>query len=165
MTWYVSQIETNCERKAEKLAPSFGITAFLPMIEQKFTAMGRSMSRPVLMFPGYLFLNFSNLDLWKRARRDGFVFLRLLGAGEDRIEAVKDRVVEELMARHVNGVVPLVEPKSQFHEGQRVRVARGKYADVMALVHSTAHQRVSLLMKMFNQEIRVELDESLVVAA
>lgn len=166
MVWYVSNIETNCERKAEKLAPTFGLQAFLPLIEQKFAASGRVMRRPVLMFPGYLFLNFTNLDAWKRARREGFVFLGLLGAGTERVQSIADAVVDELKARHVNGVVPLSEPpKPQLKIGQPVIIERGQYANVRGLIKETSAERVKVLLSMFNRQMLVPLSVNAVRAA
>ena len=166
MSWYVSQIETNKERTAERLAPSFGIKAFLPLIEQKFTASGRVMKRPVLMFPGYLFLNFTNLDLWKRARREGFVFLNLLGAGAERVQTVADAIVDELKARHVNGVVPVVDvAKPVLKVGQPIIIERGQYANFRGLVQEASEQRVKVLLTLFNRSFDVSLNVNAVRAA
>lgn len=166
MAWYVSKIETNCERKAEKLAPNFGIEAFLPFIEQKFSSGERVMTRPALMFPGYLFVNFASLDVWKRARREGFVFLGLLGSGETYVETVADAVVDELKSRHVNGVVPLREPpKQEFKPGQPIIVERGRYANIRGLIKGTSADRIEVLLSMFNRQFTVPLSANAVRAA
>lgn len=165
MTWYVAKVETNKEYRAEDAGKRFGVVVFVPMIAQKFTSGGRALVRPVLMFPGYAFVQFDSMGVWKRARRESFVFLGLLGSGDFKVEGLADIVVEELKERHVDGVVPLVEHRVKFEVDQKVRIARGKYADVSGLIQSTSVGRVAVLTRMFNQEMVVDLDESLVVAA
>lgn len=166
MAWYVSKIETNQERKAEKLAPSFKIEAFLPLIEQKFASMGRVMKRPVLMFPGYLFVNFVDLDLWKRARREGFVFQGLLGSSQDCVESIADAIVDELKARHVNGVVPMIEHvKPSFKVGQPVIIEMGVAAGLRGLIKKTSAERVEVLLSMFGRQMQVSLFNDAVRAA
>ena len=166
MPWHVSKIETNMERRANRLAPTFGLKAFLPFVEQRVDVQGRKQTRDVLMFPGYLFVNFDDLSIWKRARREGFVFKGLLGAGDVTIETLKDEIVEELMARHVNGVVPLVEPPPvKLKIGQPVIIERGRYSNVRGLIEGTSADRVEVLLSMFNRQFNVSLPFSAVRAA
>lgn len=159
MTWHVACIEPNAERRAERTAPQFGIETFLPLILQR--TQGRVTVRPVLMFPGYMFMNVVDLDAWYRAKRETFIFVRLLAAAA----GVAERIVAELKSRATDGVLPEPEYSSQFHVGQRVRVARGERADLYGLVQDTAPGRVGVLLTLFGRQMTLDLDESLVVAA
>lgn len=164
--WYVARTETNMERRAVTHAARFGIDTFLPEISQTAVIRGRDFERPALMFPCYIFVRFAELSQWARAKRDGYVFSYLLGYRDDAVTPIGDAVVDEIRSRMTNGVVGVEPPRSSFREGQRVRVARGSYADLVGTItQQPTDNRVSVLLSLFNRPITVALDDGLVVAA
>lgn len=161
--WFVARAETNNERRAALVAEKFyRIEAFLPLIMQETR---RGQERPVLMFPGYLFLRPASMGQISKMRHETFLISYLLTSGWDEVEPVGEFVVQEIKSRAVGGIVPLSAKVSAFHVGQQVRVARGRHADLFGQVWDIddALGRVGVLLTLFKRRVLVDLDESLVV--
>lgn len=172
MSWHVARTDSNRERHCDALPTKYRVETFLPMVEQRVIITNkrtnrpaRTQVRPVLAFPGYIFVNFTDMDAWHRAKKEWGGFAGLLRCNSDGVECLGDTIVEDIKTRLVNGCIPLTESASPFHVGQKVRVARGKYVDLLGSVESTADLRVGVLLSFFNQPVSVTLDASLVIAA
>ncbi len=165
MNWNLAQVEPNCERRAVRHAPFYHVETFLPEVLQEVKVRRQRLMRKVLMFPGYVFVRFEELNNWHRAKRHGRVFTKLLLCDGKFGDPTGNEVVAGLQALMEDGVVPAPDYQPQFHSGQRVRVARGRYADLFGSVEGAAEARVTVLLSFFNRPLSVSLDEGLVVAA
>ena len=105
------------------------------------------------LFPGYAFVA---IELQWHAARWSVGVLGLILAG-DRPARVPDRVIDEIRAREVRGLVEL--PKAEkFKPGTPVRVLRGPLEGTLGLVAGMRpRERVLILLTLLGGQRQVEL--------
>ena len=86
--------------------------------------------------------------------------------GEDGPQVIPAIEIEKLRAREdKRGLVQLL-PKSVFDPGARVKATSGPFAGQLLIYHEmTAKERCRVLADWLGQKVRVELNESTLVAA
>jgi transcriptional antiterminator RfaH len=149
--WAAAQLQPQRDGLALHFLAQAGFQTDAPRLRDRRPAHGRVVVRTPLLFPGYLFV-LIELE-WHTARwAPGVVRIVMDGAAPAR---VPDRIIGEIRARETGG---LIELPSKFQHGDRVRILRGPFREQLALYQEqTAHERVAVLLSLFNSKQRVTL--------
>jgi transcriptional antiterminator RfaH len=117
--WACARLEPQREHLALHCLGLAGYETYLPRIRERRVSKSGRVEVSMPLFPGYAFVA---IELqWHAARWTAGV-LGLILAG-DRPARVPDRVIDEIRAREVRGLVEL--PKAKLKSGTPVRVLRG----------------------------------------
>src|SRR5262245_41374981 len=118
--WLVAYTEPNCEAKAVRFGPLFGLSCYCPQTYAD-GRRGRRLQRP--LFPGYLFVaNCLGGSACAARVAAGIAGLVRLG---DRPALVGEGAIDAVKGREVEGIVPPLEqvpPVRPLRPGMRIRV-------------------------------------------
>jgi transcriptional antiterminator RfaH len=153
--WYVVHTRPNAEEIAARHLDRQGFPVFVPRFSKR-----RRHARKVEMvirplFPRYLFVALDlAVDRWNSVRST--VGVSTLICHGDRPIMVPRGVVEDLLQRDVNGVIPLARPR--LHVGDRVQLLEGPFANLVGTFESmTDGERVAVLLDLLGRSVRVML--------
>lgn len=163
--WYVVQSQPNAEQKAVVHLNRQGFETYLPRYLKRRRHARRVEIVAAPLFPRYLFVG---IDLQAHRWRSIFSTIgvsRLVCNGETP-QAVADRVVEALKARHdATGYVKLA-PRPKLRPGEAIRVLDGAFADCLGLYEGLRDaDRVAILLDLLGRKVRVMVDIESVAAA
>src|SRR5262249_26207265 len=122
-------------------------------------------TRPVPLFPGYLFVLLSRAQRW-RAINGTLGVVRLITVADQPVP-VDDTVVKGLLeSRNQDGFIPL-PPRRNLARGDEIRVTSGSFVDAFGLFEEFSDRdRVTILLELLGRKVRVLLDAgSIEVAA
>lgn len=163
--WYVVQTQVNGEAKAAENLRRQGYEAYLPryLKRRRHARKIDFTARP--LFPRYMFVAIDMATQRWRSVQSTVGVSRLVTNGESPA-AVPEGVVNALKAREdVKGFVKM-DAGPAFAPGDKVRVLAGAFMDNAGLFNGMVDRdRVSILLDMLGQKVRVLLDADLVVAA
>jgi transcriptional antiterminator RfaH len=110
------------------------------------------------MFPGYLFARFDYMALYRQIRQkpgvSGFVQFG------DRLALLPDQLISEIRIR--TGANELIELNYGLEQGQHVRIVKGPFQGLEALVTRliNARERVEILLEWMGRSLYAEASEA-----
>lgn len=154
--WYVAQIKPNGFVQAVANLRRQGFLTFMPM--QKVTVRHARKLRDVLrpVFPGYLFIEFgADRADWRKINSTLGV-VRLVGFEKSSPSPVPDDLISGLQARCNDE--QCLRPENDLAVGEKVKMVAGAFAGFIAEIERlNDNERVSVLMDLMGQNMRVEL--------
>ena len=157
LAWFVARSKPNRDDHALRSLELRGLEVFLPRIveENRYPSFFARV-QPAPLFPGYLFVR---MDLpvdyprviWAPGVRD----LLCLGGGP---VPVADQVIEQIRLRcDARGIV--LVPWTPWNRGDRVEIASGPFAGLLATVETVMpqRQRIKLLIDFLARQTSVDM--------
>jgi transcriptional antiterminator RfaH len=156
--WAATQLQKNCERKAERFLKQFGFEVYLPRAWQSWHRFGRRINVRAPYFPGYIF---TRIELqWHGVRQCPGVIRVVRSWGHDEPTHVPDEVIDALRARERDGAIDLPNGKHARKNprvGDRLRVTSGPFVGFSGLCTQVSRQQVGVLLLMFKAQRQVRL--------
>lgn len=159
--WTAIQVQRNSFRVAERALVRQGFDVFAPQVERLVRRFGRDRTDRRLLFPGYIF---ATVDEERTAWRS------ILGTpGVSRIIRNGSRGPARLPIEFVNGLRTrcnpsgLLLPPREVGVGDRLRVTKGPFADLIATVERIDEmRRVRVLLQILGgeREVQISLDDT-----
>jgi transcriptional antiterminator RfaH len=163
--WYVVQTQVNGENKAAKNLQRQGFKIYLPryLKRRRHARKVDVIAKP--LFPRYMFVAIDTTTQRWRSIQSTLGVSRLICVGDVPV-AVHEGVVPALRDREDNEGFVRMGRGPTFAPGDKVRVIAGAFMDNAGLFNGMAdHDRVSILLDMLGQKVRVLLDADMVAAA
>jgi len=156
MNWYALEAKQHRERLAQIHLGRRGVATYVPLIEEWPPPAVGSPVRP--MFPGYVFAELElPEDYYKAIWTPG-----VKGVVTCDVEpaVLPGAVVEYLREQEDSDGV--IRPLGQRERGRAVRVARGPFKGLHAIIERRvpSRERVLVLLRMLEREMPVEMPES-----
>jgi transcriptional antiterminator RfaH len=155
--WSAAQLDAGRVNYALHCLNELNYEVYAPRLRTHCVVQGRKVEQRPLLFPSYVFV--AIVAQWHAARWACGV-VRLVMAGDARPARVPDRVIDEIRAREVHGLVEL--PKAEkFKPGTPVRVLRGPLEGKLGLVADMRpRERILILLQLLGGQRQVELARS-----
>lgn len=155
--WAVVNTHPHKERVAIENLDRQDFHTYCPLIRRR-RSHGRRVEevlRP--LFPSYLFVKINaDTQRW-RPMLSTFGVRSIVRCG-DRLSLIDSAFVHELKARELDGVI--VRPARPYHIGQQVRMACGPFDGLVAtIIEMHEKDRLTVLMELLNQAVKVRIDE------
>jgi transcriptional antiterminator RfaH len=143
MYWAIARTEPNREHVAARFLNAAGLQVYWPRIMTRRIQRGRRITAPASLFQNYLFIH---VELgWYSIRWTPGVSGLIMHA--DLPARLDDRIIADLRSREKHGFVVLPEPKSEFHEGDAVRIIAGPLQGSLGLYEGMRPgERVAILL-------------------
>lgn len=164
--WYVIQTKSNQEELAVKEVKNQNFKVFYPTYifhkPNKRLKITEKQVKP--LFPSYIFVMFDpTRDRWKCLNSTrGCV--GLVGCGEEYVSPLPEGCVEEMIANSdANGHLPLkntMDKVVNFHKGMKLGIHGDSYVGLVGDYQESKGNRVTLLLTLLNQKVRVILDKA-----
>ena len=144
----------SCE-KVKFYLEKAGLEVFYPIIEEK----RRVNKKPVYiykeLFPNYIFVRF-DLKNYRLVKYTMGVS-KIISNRNNEPAVVPDKIIDSIKAQMVNDYVKL---KKHFKKGDSVIITDGPFKEMEAifLENIKPNERVLILLKAINNEIKVEID-------
>lgn len=157
LAWFVARTKPNREDHAQRSLGLRGVDVFLPRIveEERYAAIFPRV-QPAPLFPGYLFVRMDlPIDYPRVIWAPGVRELLCLGGGP---VPVGDQVIEQIRLRcDARGVVHV--PWTPWNRGDRVEIASGPFAGLLATVETVMpqRQRIKLLVDFLARQTSVDM--------
>lgn len=158
--WYVVRTATRQERRAFESLKELGLTVYMPC-ETRWVNHARRVERAQRpLFPGYLFAEIPEKDMWKALRADGV----------HNVVRREGRPIP--LRRFWVGLVAYMEGCNEFDWtweqpldpwkpkiADRVKVARGRYAGYAGTIYEFRNQnRLAVLTSMMGWEKKIDVE-------
>ncbi|MGO4917844.1 transcription termination/antitermination protein NusG [Pseudogemmobacter sp. W21_MBD1_M6] len=152
-TWFLAQFKPNSHRIAERNLVRQGFRTFLPLHEETTRAQCKFTVQMRPLFPGYLFVALDLLQERWSAVNSTYGVTRIVSFGKEPTPVPLDLISQLMLRCDQEG--KLLPPKL-LKPGDKVTVAKGPFADVIATIESVApDRRVWVLMDIMGGETRV----------
>jgi transcriptional antiterminator RfaH len=155
--WAVVNTQPHKENLALENLERQGFGAYCPLIKRWRSHARRAdeVLRP--LFPSYLFVKIDpEQQLWRPILST--LGVRTLVRCGDRLSLIEDAFVQSLKARELDGVI--ARPASPYRVGQQVRMAGGAFDGLVAtIVEMHEKERLTVLMQLLSQAVKVKIDE------
>ena len=161
--WYAVRSQPRKEQLAEDHLRRQGFRAFLPKIPKIVKLPTRTKTVSEAFFPGYLFVRLDlDVDRW-RSVNGTIGVLSLVSFGERPAPAPAGLIEELVDLASETGEVRFDQ---SFAEGDRVRLIGGPLNGHVGVFQSAGPQeRVFILLRILNQETRINVARSAIIAA
>jgi transcriptional antiterminator RfaH len=163
--WYVVQTQPNSELKAAQNLINQGFGIYLPRYLKRRRHARKVDFTAKPLFPRYMFVAIDMASQRWRSIQSTFGVSRLVSNG-DEPAVVPEGIVQALKAREdAKGFIQM-DMKPALAPGDKVRVLAGAFMDSAGLFNGLVDQdRVSILLDMLGQKVRVVLDADMVAVA
>jgi transcriptional antiterminator RfaH len=163
--WFVVQTKSNREGKAAHHLERQGFQIYLPRYLKRRSHARKIETVAAPLFPGYMFVAIEMATQRWRAIQSTIGVLRLVKNG-DHPAAVPNEIVAGMRAQEdEKGLIKFSRPP-QFCRGEKIRVLAGAFTDAIGLFDGLAdRERVAILLDLLGRQVRVNLDESFIIAA
>lgn len=157
LAWFVARTKPNREDLAHRSLGIRGVDVFLPRIveDERYASLFPRL-QPAPLFPGYLFVRMDlPVDYPRVVWAPGIRELLCLGGGP---VPVGDQVIEQIRLRcDDRGVVHV--PRSPWNRGDRVEIASGPFAGLLATVETVMprRQRIKLLIDFLARQTSIDM--------
>ena len=149
--WYLVQCKPRQDERAEENLLRQGYTCYRPRHSRERLLRGQKQLVEESLFPGYLFIQLSQLDNWAPLRSTRGVS-RVVGFGNQPL-AVSPELIERLQQR-----CSAPTPSPLLESGDKVRLNNGPFAELEAIFLSMdGNERVVLLMNILHREQKVRV--------
>lgn len=142
-----------------------GFRAYCPMVRRRIRHARRLQEVMRPLFPGYVFIRLDpEHERWRPILST--VGVRQLVRFGDRLGILPERFVEGLLAREVEGIVPMPRPRDGYDAGEKVRLREGPFDGVIATVLTCDdRERLLVLMDILKRSVRIKVSLDSVVPA
>lgn len=155
-TWVALATHTHKERTALENLERQGFTAYCPMLRKVVRHARRSQEVLRPFFPGYVFASFGSATSRWRSMGSTIGVRRLVAFGERPCLLTGD-FISSLRAREVEGAI--IKPVSPYKIGQSVCLTGGAFEGLVAtIIEMDEKQRLTVLLDLLNQSVRVRTD-------
>jgi len=155
--WAVVNTHPHKERIALENLQRQEFGAYCPLIKRR-RSHGRRVDevlRP--LFPSYLFVKINPEEQRWRPILSTLGVRTLIRAG-DQLSLIDDAFVQSLKGRELDGVI--ARPASPYRVGQQVRMAGGAFDGLVAtIIEMHERDRLTVLMQLLSQAVKVKIDE------
>jgi transcriptional antiterminator RfaH len=164
-SWFVVRTHAHAEAKAALNLERQGFATYVPRYLKRRSHARRAQIVPVPLFPRYLFVSVNMAAQRWRSIQSTFGVAQLVSSGEAP-SAVSAAIVEELRNREdADGFIRLAR-RADFRRGETVRVIDGVFSTRLGLFECMSEkERVTLLLDLLGQKVRVVMDIDAVAAA
>ncbi|GAA0693143.1 transcription/translation regulatory transformer protein RfaH [Marinobacterium maritimum] len=150
--WYVLQSKPGQAEKAAQELINQGFEVFLPLVKVEKLKRGKRVEQEEPMFPGYLFIELSEVASNWRPIRSTRGVARMITFG-NKPAAVPDDVVEQLR----DSLKQAAEQRS-LEPNQPVRITEGPFANLNAVfAEYDGEKRAFLLLELLGQWQRLSV--------
>lgn len=148
--WYLIQCKPRQDERAEENLQRQGYTCYRPRHSCERLLRGKRQQVEESLFPGYLFIQLSQLDNWAPLRSTRGVS-RVVGFGNQPL-AVSSELIDNLQQRCSSAPAPLL------NSGDKVCIQHGAFSELEAIFLSMdGNERVVLLMNILHREQKVRV--------
>lgn len=153
--WSVVNTHPHREHFAVENLDRQGFTAYCPMIRRRIRHARRTQDVLRPMFTSYVFVRINpQRERW-RPILSTFGVRSLVRFG-DKIGFLDEAFVAALKAREVEGAI--IRPEKPYALGQQVRLSGGPFDGIVAtIVNMDEKDRLTVLMDLLNQSVRVKV--------
>jgi transcriptional antiterminator RfaH len=163
--WYVVQTQVNGEAKAAQNLLRQGYEIYLPRYLKRRRHARKVDFTAKPLFPRYMFVAIDVTTQRWRSIQSTFGVSRLVCNSDDPAPVARD-VLRLLKAREDPDGFIQMDRRSQFSQGERVRVLSGPFSDNLGLFDGMADRdRVAILLDLLGRKVRVSIDADMVAAA
>ena len=160
MNWRCIYCKPRCSEKVKFYLENANIEVLYPIIKEKRTINNKIVYKYSELFPNYIFAKFHDKDyrLVKYTRGVS----RILSNRNNEPIKVPEKLIETIKSQMNNGYVEL---KKKFNKGDRVVITDGPFKEMEAvfLEHIKPKERVLILLKTLNREVKVEIDTAIIL--
>lgn len=125
-SWFIISTKPKQEFVAEKSLKSLGADVYLPLYHRKVKKNKEKTSVISPLFSGYLFAQFSILDLYHKVRYTRGV-KSVLGNNQGLWTITQQRIEDIRLRENNDGIVTLTRREEQFHSGDRIMIDEGDF--------------------------------------
>lgn len=161
--WYLIHSKPQQEYLARENLERQAYEAYLPLAPVRRRRRGRTYTEPGPMFPRYLFIHLDDgIDDWRPIRSTlGVSTLVRFGQVPAR---VPDGLIAMLKDREDEDGIQIL-PFDALQKGQKIRIAEGSFEGYEGLFEArSGRDRVVILLKILEKQLRIEIDQSKVEA-
>ncbi len=159
--WYVIQTRSRFEKKCTNYLIKCGVSAYLPLTKKKNVWSDRIKEVEVPLFPGYLFIQFSENERYKILNTPGIVRFVSFGGkyatvNSKHLEAIK-------IAISTNFELEVID--TTFEPGQEVLITSGPFKDNYAqIIRHNGKGKLLLSLYSIGKGIVLEIGQTQVEA-
>jgi len=125
-SWFIISTKPKQEFLAEKSLKSLGANVYLPLYQKKIKKNKEKREIISPLFSGYLFAQFSVIELYHKVRYTRGV-KSVLGNNEG-LWTINDKKIEDIRLREDNeGIVTLIRREEKFESGDRILIDEGDF--------------------------------------
>jgi transcriptional antiterminator RfaH len=152
-SWFLAQCKPNRQIVAKRNLLRQGFSIFLPMHEETRRINGKFVTKPIPLFPGYIFVKLGIASGAWRCVNSTYGVTKLVSFGSEPAVVPEDFVNEIASRCDVNG--NLLPPK-EIRIGDEVVMTRGPFVNQIATIERIEpNRRVFLLIEMMGSQTRV----------
>ncbi|MCP4220344.1 MAG: hypothetical protein GY765_37280 [bacterium] len=123
--WFIVSTKPKQEFVAERSLKSLGAEVYLPLYQKKIKKNKEKIEVISPLFSGYLFAQFSVLDLYHKVRYTRGV--KCVLGNKDGLWTINGAKIEDIKHREDNGVVALTRREDRFNSGDRITIDEGAF--------------------------------------
>lgn len=163
--WYVIHTHAHSEEKALKNLINQNFNVYLPKQLKRRRHARKTETIKAPLFPRYMFVELDiNNDCWHFIKSTIGVS-KLLCSGNTPVK-VPNEIINEIRNHENEMGLVVIDPKSRFCTGDKVRLLDGPFTDVLGLFHSTTDDnRIMILLDILGRNVRVKIDPEFVEIA
>jgi len=156
MSWFVLHLRPRSEKRVAQVCEIHGLEYYLPLRSETKVYQRRKVTVYKPMFPGYIFVSFSEEDKVFLQRTNHIIKI-LAPPSEDSLVFQLDQIKKALLVDETLGSAGAID------EGRRVRIIGGSFMGVEGVVESARKSGVVRLnVEMIGQAVVVEVDRDFV---
>ena len=153
--WFLLQTKSRQEGRAVENLERQGVDSFCPMVRVEKVSRGNRVVKQEVLFPGYLFVNFSHETISAttvRSTRGVSHFVTCAGAPV----LVPDSLIEQLQKRTDPGNAEIISNLPQA--GDELEVIEGPFRGLNAVFSQVdGDQRAVVLINLLNQQVEASI--------
>ncbi len=123
--WFIISTKPKQEFVAEQSLKQLGANVYLPLYQKKVKKNKEKVEVICPLFSGYLFAQFSVIELYHKIRYTRGV-KSVLGNNEGLWTIDRDKI-EDIKTREENGVVTMISREKHFKSGDRITIDEGAF--------------------------------------
>jgi len=124
-SWFIISTKPKQEFIAEKSLRALGATVYLPLYNKKIKKNKEKIEIISPLFSGYLFAQFSVIELYHKVRYTRGV--KCVLGNNECLWTITDEKIEDIKQREDNGIVTLRRREDKFHCGDRILIDEGDF--------------------------------------
>ena len=162
--WYVAQTQVHAESRAASHLGRQGFGIYLPRYRKQRRHARRIDVVAAPLFARYLFVSIDLAAQRWHAIQSTIGITRLVGSGKPAM--VSPEIIEGLRDREdVDGFV-MLQQRSRFSPGDKVRINDGAFCDCLGLYEGiSGNDRSAILLDLLGRKVRVTLNSQVIDAA
>lgn len=154
-SWFLAQCKPNRQIVAKRNLLRQGFLTFLPMVEETRRVSGKFSTKPMPLFPGYIFVNICISSGAWRSVNSTYGVTKLVSFGSEPA-VVPKLFMEQIFLRCDSNEMLL--PAKDFEIGDEVLLTKGPFANCIGIIeHIEPDRRIFLLMEMMGSYTRVSV--------